>query len=95
MLPRLQARRGAVAVQAAAKPHWLPGTERRAYLDAADLPGGLRRQQLPSGGGAPLLSMYGQLADRMLCSASGRWVELELLRYLRVSVLRCCAWAVM
>ena len=65
----LQARRGAVKVQAAAKqiPHWLPGTPRKDYLDAADLPGNFSFDPLNLATNPTALTWCARKVDLYIC----------------------------
>ncbi|GAB4820941.1 hypothetical protein N2152v2_007987 [Parachlorella kessleri] len=67
------ARRGAVKVQAAAKqiPHWLPGTPRKDYLDAADLPGNFSFDPLNLATNPTALTWFQQAELQ-----NGRWAML-------------------
>lgn len=49
-----------MVVQAAAKPHWLPGTDRKSYLDAADLPGNFSFDPLGFGQDPKALAWFQQ-----------------------------------
>ncbi len=58
-------------VRAAAKPHWLPGTERRTYLDAADLPGNFSFDPLNLAENPAALTWFQQAELQ-----NGRWAML-------------------